>query len=306
MYDVIIAGGGPAGLTAGIYTSRGGFSTLIIERAFAGGQMALSYTIENYPGLEKAVPGAQLAHSMNQQAQKEGAQVVTEEIKSMDLSGKIKKVVTTKNTYESKAVILAMGAVPRLMDIPGEKEFAGSGVSYCATCDGAFFKDKVVAVVGGGNTALEDAMFLSMYCKKVYLIHRRDQFRGQKSLAERVRGTENIELLLDTIPVSVEGEFSVGKFNLKNVKSGKEFSIDISGVFVAIGQIPKTQLVEGIVEMDAGGYIVAGENCKTNLTGVFCAGDLRTKEVRQIVTAAADGAVAGIGVEQYLLNEFEM
>lgn len=304
MYDVIIAGAGPAGLTAGIYTSRGGFSALVVERAFAGGQMALSYTIENYPGLEKVVPGAQLAHDMKQQAQREGAEIVTEDVTSLELTGRVKKVITSKNTYEGKAVILAMGAVPRLMNIPGEKEFAGSGVSYCATCDGAFFKEREVAVVGGGNTALEDAMFLSMYCKKVYLIHRRDQFRGQNTLAERARSTPNIELLLDTIPVSIEGEFSASKFNLKNVKTGNEFSIDIAGVFVAIGQIPKTQLVEGVVDLDAGGYIIAGEDCRTKLPGVFCAGDLRTKSVRQIVTAAADGAVAGIGVEQYLLNEY--
>lgn len=303
MYDVVIAGGGPAGLTAGLYTSRGGFKTLVLERAFAGGQMALSHIIENYPGYENPLPGAQLAHFMKLQASAAGAEIITEDVKSFELNGDVKKVITTKNSYEAKTVILAMGATPKRLDIEGEDKFAGAGVSYCATCDGAFFKGADVAVIGGGNTALEDALFLSKYCNKVYLIHRRDQFRGQSTLVDRVVEAENIELELDTVPVSIEGEFNVHTLNVKNVKTNTEKQIELKGIFVAVGQEPKTQLVKGMVELCDKGYIIAGENCKTEIEGVFCAGDLRRKEVRQIVTAASDGAVAAIGAEQYLLSK---
>lgn len=292
MYDVMIAGSGPAGLTAAIYACRSGLKTLLLERAFAGGQMAISHMIDNYPGFEHEVTGAALANSMKLQAQKSGADMVTEEIKAFELMGEVKKVVTNKNTYEAKAVILAMGAEPKRLNIPGEEEMIGAGVSYCATCDGAFFKDADVAVIGGGNTAVEDALYLAKFCRKIYLVHRRDQFRASPSLVEAAQKMDNIEFVLDSIPESVNGEYTVQSLSVKNKITGEVRQLFVTGVFFAVGQIPKTKLLEGQVELDDGGYIKSDEGCKTNIQNVFCAGDIRTKPLRQIVTAVADGAVA--------------
>ena len=298
MYDVIIAGAGPAGLTAGIYAARGGLSALVLERAFAGGQMAISHTIENYPGFDSDVPGALLANNMHVQAEKMGAQIITEAITAFELEDDIKRVTTKTQTYEGKTVILAMGAEPRKLGIKGEETFIGSGVSFCATCDGAFFRDRDVAVIGGGNTAVEDALYLAKFCPKVYLIHRRDVFRAQHALLRSAQETENIIMMTDTIPIEVSGEFSVSNLQVENVRTHEKQDLAVSGVFVAVGQVPLTQLVQGQVDLDAAGYIVSGEDCTTNLPGVFCAGDIRTKMLRQIVTATADGAVAATQVER--------
>jgi thioredoxin reductase (NADPH) len=303
MYDVLIAGGGPAGLTAGIYAARGGLSVLIIERAFAGGQMALSYIIENYPGFDEDTEGAAIAHRMRKQAERMGAAFTTETIKSFELSGEVKKIVTSKNTYEAKTVILAMGALPKHVGIPGENNFAGAGVSYCATCDGAFFKNADVAVIGGGNTAVEDALYLSQFARKVYLVHRRDQFRAQKALVENARKVENIEFVLSYIPLRIEGEFSAKQLVVEHTQTKETKVLDVTGVFVAIGQIPRTELVDGAVGLTADKYIDADETCTTNIPGVFCAGDIRKKELRQIVTAVSDGAVAASKAELYILSE---
>ncbi len=292
IYDVIIAGAGPAGLTAAIYACRGGLRTLVLERAFAGGQMAISHIIDNYPGFENEVTGAALAHSMKLQAQNLGAEIVTEEIVAFELTGQVKKITTAKNAYEAKSVILAMGASPKKLGVRGEEELAGAGVSYCATCDGAFFRGRDVAVVGGGNVAMEDAPYLAKFCSKVYLVHRRDQFRALKGLVDAAAALPNIEFVLSHTPEAISGENAVQSLTVKDVKTGKTKELGVAGIFIAVGQTPKTELVRGQVELDEAGFIRADETCRTNLAGVSCAGDIRTKRLRQIVTAVADGAVA--------------
>lgn len=301
MYDVIIAGAGPAGLTAAIYAARGGLSTLVLERAFSGGQMAISHTIENYPGFTEDMPGSLLANNMHLQAEKMGAEIRNEDIKSVSLEGPEKKVITSKGEYTGRTVILAMGATPRKLGIPGEEQFIGSGVSYCATCDGAFFKGSDVAVIGGGNTALEDALYLAKFCPKIYLVHRRDKFRAQRALVRTAEQTENIEFVLDSVPEEIRGEFTADTVVVKNTKTGETRDLAVKGVFVAVGQQPTTALVKGIVNLTEAGYIDADEDCRTNIDGVFCAGDIRRKQVRQIVTAAADGAVAAAGIELFFM-----
>lgn len=291
-YDVIIAGAGPAGLTAAIYACRGGLNTLVLERAFAGGQMAISHIIDNYPGFENEVTGAALAHSMKLQAQNLGAEIITEEITKFELREPVKKITTTKNTYQAKAVILAMGASPRKLGVKGEDALIGAGVSYCATCDGAFFRGRDVAVVGGGNTAVEDALYLAKFCSKVYIVHRRDQFRAMKGLVDAAAKLPNIEFVLSHTPESINGENTVESLTVKDVNTGEIKDLVVAGLFIAVGQTPKSDLVKDQVETDEAGFIKADESCKTNLPGVSCAGDIRTKRMRQIVTAVADGAVA--------------
>lgn len=301
MYDVIIAGGGPAGLTSGIYLARAGFKPVIFERSFAGGQMAISTTIENYPGYSEDIPGSVLANAMKQQTLRMGCEILSEDITSMELKGDIKKIITDKGEYEAPAVILAMGAVPRHTGVDGEERLIGSGVSFCAMCDGNFFKDRPVAIIGGGNTALEDALFLAKLCPTVYLIHRRDQLRGQHKLVEMVQGLSNVEILTPYVPTKIEGKFTVDKLIIENVQTGDKKELEVAGIFMAVGQIPKTELVKDVLDLDPAGYIVADESCKTNIRGVYCAGDIRAKSVRQIVTATADGAVAAIAAEEYLI-----
>ncbi len=291
-YDVIIAGAGPAGLTAAIYACRGGLKTLVLERAFAGGQMAISHIIDNYPGFEHEVTGAQLAHNMKLQAQNLGAEIVTEEITRFELTEAVKKITTIKNQYEAKAVILAMGATPKKLGLKSEEALIGAGVSYCATCDGAFFRERDVAVIGGGNTAVEDALYLAKFCRKVYVIHRRDQFRALKGMVDAAAQLSNVEFVLSHVPESINGENTVQSVTVKDLSTGKTKDIPVAGVFIAVGQSPKTELVTGQVELDEQGFIKADESCKTNLAGVSCAGDIRSKRMRQIVTAVADGAVA--------------
>ncbi len=299
MYDVIVIGGGPAGFTAGLYTSRAKLETLIIERAFFGGQMAITNQMENYPGFE-AISGSLLADKMLKQAEKFGAQVVLDEVIDLELDSKIKKIVTRNNTYEAKTVILSMGASPKKLGIPGEEKLTGAGISYCATCDGAFFRDRDVAVIGGGDTAAEDALYLSRFCNKVYLIHRRDEMRATKVLADLVLENPKIIPVWDSVAVEIKGENMVESLKVKNLKTDEVASFNVSGIFIAIGYIPNSQLVQGKVELTDGGYIKADESMQTNIPGVFVAGDVREKQLRQVVTAASDGAVAGTSAEQYL------
>ncbi len=300
MYDMIIIGSGPAGLAAAIYGQRAKLSTLVIEKQpMSGGQILNTYDVDNYPGLP-GIGGFELGSKFRAHADALGAQVVTEDVTAVELSGKIKRVITKQKEYEARTMIVATGADHRKLGAPGEDELRGMGVSYCATCDGAFFRGKETAVAGGGDVALEDALFLARACSKVYLIHRRDEFRGAKVLQEKVFATENIEVIWDTVVERIEGEEQVEAIALKNKKSGESLRLPVSGVFVAVGIQPNSEIFRGKLEMDAGGYIKAGEDCRTSVDGVFAAGDVRTKQLRQIITAAADGANAVTSVERYL------
>ena len=297
-YDLVIVGSGPAGLAAAIYAERARIRTLVIEKGMvSGGQVLTTYEVDNYPGLP-GVGGYDLGTKFREHADNLGAQFAEDEVLRIEDAGDVKRIVCEHETYEAKAVILATGASHRKLAVPGEEELAGMGVSYCATCDGAFFRKKVTAVIGGGDVALEDAIFLSRMCEKVYLIHRRDEFRGAKSIQEQVFSRENIEVVWDTVVERITGTEKVEALAVKNVKTGEEREISVSGVFVAVGITPASQAFEGLVEMDHG-YIKAGEDC---CTGIFAAGDVRTKPLRQIITAAADGANAVTSVERYLME----
>ena len=301
IYDLIILGAGPAGITAAIYASRAKLNMLWIEKKFVkGGQIADTYEVDNYPGMP-GIGGIDLGEAMAAHAEKLGAVPVRENVVSIELDGEIKIVRTKKSEYHAKALILALGASHRQVGIPGEDEFAGMGVSYCATCDGAFFKDRTAVVIGGGNTACEDAAFLARLCRKVYVIHRRDTLRADKILQERLFAWENVEMVWDSIPLEICGQDQVTGIRVQNVKTGKETQIDTDGVFVAVGIVPNTKLVEGLAELDEGGYIAAGEDGLTSVPGIFAAGDVRTKGLRQVVTAVSDGANAAVSAQKYLL-----
>lgn len=303
MLDLIIIGGGPAGLNAALYAARAGLDAVLFEKMFAGGQMVTTTTFENYIGFPNGIGAVDLALNMEEQSKNAGAKILYEEIVSVELGDKIKKVKTAKQEYEAKTVILCMGAAPRMLGVDGEERLRGSGVSYCATCDGAFFKNKDVAVVGGGDTALEDALFLARYCKKVYLIHRRDSFRGAKVLSDKVRESDNIELVLDSVVEKIEGESTVESLLVHNVKREKVTNLAVDGVFIAVGTKPNTELVREQLAL-ADGYIDAGEDTKTSISGVYAAGDVRIKPLRQVITAAADGAVAVYSAAKYIDTEF--
>lgn len=300
MYDIIIIGTGPAGLAAAIYGERARLSLLVIEKQpMSGGQIINTTDVDNYPGLQ-GVGGFELASKLRSHADAMGAEIITAEVKEVELLGDIKRVVTEDAVYEGKTVIIATGATHRKLGVAGEEELLGAGVSYCATCDGAFFRGKEVAVIGGGDVALEDALFLSRISSKVYLIHRRDEFRGAKSLQEKVFAAENIEIIWNTVAEEVVGEGKVEALALKNRVSGETYRLSVQGVFVAVGIQPNTELFRGMTELDKSGYICAGEEGNTSIPGVFAAGDVRTKQLRQVITAAADGANAVTSVEHYL------
>ncbi|MGB9780749.1 thioredoxin-disulfide reductase [Caldanaerobacter sp.] len=300
MYELIILGGGPAGLTAGLYAARSRLKTVLIEKTYLGGQIVNTYQLENYPGYEE-ITGADLVAKMEAQVKKHGLEIVLEDVESLDITGEIKRVKTANNkVYEAKAIILAMGATPRKLGVPNEDRFIGAGISFCATCDGAFYRDAVVAVIGGGNTAVEDALYLTKFAKKVYIIHRRDQLRATKIEQEKAFANEKIEFIWNTVVVDVEGEYGVERIRLRNVKTGEESTLNVDGVFVAIGYDPNTELVKGIVELDEYGYIITDDDMRTNIPGVFAAGDIRHKLLRQVITAAGDGATAAYAAEKYI------
>lgn len=300
MYDLIIIGSGAAGMTAAIYAQRAMLETLLIEKMpLSGGQILNTYEVDNYPGIP-GTSGFDLAMKLKAHAESLGAQIVASEVQSVELEGEIKKVVTKDGVQEARAVVIATGATHRKLGVDGEERLAGMGVSYCATCDGAFFRGKEVAVIGGGDVALEDALFLARASSKVYLIHRRDEFRGAKTLQEKVRNTDNIEIIWDTIVEEINGETQVESLSLYNRKKGEHRQLAVNGVFVAVGIQPNSELFAEQVKQDENGYIVAGEDCATSRPGVFAAGDIRTKPLRQIITAAADGANAVVAAERFL------
>lgn len=301
VYDLIIIGSGPAGLGAAIYAQRARLDTLVIEKAMvSGGQVLTTYEVDNYPGLP-GIGGYDLGLKFREHADKLGAQFQEDQVLKVEDDGSdgTKRVVCVNGTYEAKALILATGAVHRKLGIPGEEEFGGMGVSYCATCDGAFFRNKVTAVIGGGDVAVEDAIFLARMCSKVYLIHRRDALRAAKSLQESLMALENVEILWDSVADSIQGDGKVECLSISNVKTGEKQELPVQGVFIAVGITPESSAFAGLVEMEHG-YIKAGEDGKTSAPGIFAAGDVRTKQLRQIITAAADGANAVTSAERYL------
>ena len=300
VYDLAIIGAGPAGLTAALYAARAGLSTALFERLSPGGQCAQTEHLENYPGYTRSTSGFELSMDMYDQALSFGAKAIMEDVTSVDFSAEPNKLVTPFNTYFARTVIVATGAVASQLGLPREDELRGRGVSYCATCDGAFFRNKTVAVVGGGDTAASDALYLSKLASKVYLIHRRDSFRASRFLVERVQARENIRCIMSTVVEEVLGEERVQGLRLRNVSNGNTGTLEVNGLFVAVGIQPNSELVRGLVTLDESGFVVAGEDCKTSMPGVFAAGDLRTKPLRQIVCAVSDGAVAVESALEYL------
>ena len=293
MTDVIIVGAGTAGLSAAIYTVRAGKTATVFEGMMYGGQIVNTPSVENYPGI-KTISGFDFATDLYNQAKSLGAEVITQSVLRIEDEGKVKKVITRKGTYEAKSVILATGAANRKLGLPHEDEWVGRGVSYCATCDGNFFRGKTVAVNGGGNTALEDAIYLSQMCEKVYLIHRRDAFRGEEHFVETLKEKDNVEFVLNSTIKELKGTEKLEKLVVNNKVTGEDSEIELDGLFVAIGQIPQNEAFKDVVNLDDHGYVVAGEDCKTSAEGIFAAGDGRTKKVRQLITAAGDGAVAAL------------
>jgi thioredoxin reductase (NADPH) len=298
--EVIIIGGGPGGLTAGLYTSRARLSTLLIESALFGGQMTTTELIENYPGFPQGVSGDELSRLMEEQAKRFGMETVTQEVVKVSLEGDIKVVQTYESTYRCEALIIGTGTEYRKLGVPGEKEFAGKGVSYCATCDGAFFRDSQSVVVGGGDSALTEALFLTKFAKELTIIHRRDALRGTKIYQERVLANPKIKFLWNSIVQEIKGDSMVRSIIAKNVKTGEIKEFETEGVFLFVGLVPRTQFLKGVVQMDEGGYILTNEHCETSAKGIFAVGDCRKKLLRQIATAVGDGATAAFAAEKFL------
>ena len=299
MFDIGIIGGGTAGMTAAVYGQRAGKRTVIIEGANFGGQITSSPNVENYPGIA-SVSGSEFSMNLLDQAMKLGAETVVEKVTGIRDEDGIKVIETTGKEYPCRSVILATGVTHRHLGVPNEEKLTGAGVSYCATCDGAFFRGRDVAVIGGGSTALQDAEFLSNYCRKVYLVHRRDEFRGEESIVRRLREKENVEFVLSATVKEIVGDTTVEGIILNDKKNGQEFRIDVAGVFIVVGQIPQNEIFADTVKLDPSGFILASEDCMTSHPGIFAAGDCRTKEVRQLTTAAADGAVAALAACRYV------
>jgi thioredoxin reductase (NADPH) len=299
-YQVIIIGGGPAGLTAGIYATRAGLSTLLLEKMVPGGQITSSEWVENYPGFPEGISGFDLGQVMETQAVKHGLKIEMAEVNSIELSGSKKLVKTTRDEYSADTLIIAGGAEHAKLGIPGEEELLGKGLSYCATCDGPFFRERVTAVVGGGDVAIADALFLSRFSSKVFLIHRRDQLRATKILQDRAFANEKIDLVWDTVVDAIDGNESVNGLQLQNVKTGEKSSLKVDGVFMAVGNKPNTEYLAHILKLGAGGTIPVNAQMETEIPGIFAAGDIREGSIRQVVAAAGDGAIAAVSAEKYL------
>ncbi|MBW2608317.1 MAG: thioredoxin-disulfide reductase [Deltaproteobacteria bacterium] len=300
-YDLVIIGGGPAGLTAGIYTSRARLNVLLVEKAAPGGQVLVSDWIENYPGFPEGISGYDLVTKMAEQAKRFGLNIETNEVVSLDFSEDVKKIELNDKKITASSVIIATGASPRKLGVPGEDIFTGKGVSFCATCDGPFFKDRIVVSVGGGDTAVQESIFLTRFVKKVYLVHRRDELRATKILRERAMANEKIEFVWDSVVTGIGGGLTnVEKVHVKNVKTGEEKEIPADGCFIWVGIFPNTGFLKDTVKVDNNGFIIAGQNMETSVPGVFAAGDVRNTPLRQIVTSVGDAAIAAVSAEHYI------
>ncbi|MDD3052326.1 MAG: thioredoxin-disulfide reductase [Candidatus Cloacimonetes bacterium] len=299
-YDVAIIGAGPAGLSAAIYAARGNLRTVVFEKGLVGGQIILTTEVENYPGYAEPVLAFDLVDNMKKQAERFGAVFFDEEVKAIGLEGICKILETDEGEYRVKSVIYAAGASPRKLSVPGEEKFTGRGVSYCATCDGALYRNKVVAVVGGGDSAVEEALFLTKFASKVYIIHRRDALRAEKVIQERAMQNNKIEFIWNTVVQEITGEKFVEKLELFNRYTNKISELTVDGVFIYVGILPNSILVESRVELDSQGFVVTDETMQTNIPGVFAAGDVIKKVLRQVITAASDGAVAAFSAEKWI------
>lgn len=302
MYDVIIIGGGPAGLTAGLYTSRARLKTLLVEKGFTGGQVMTTEWVENYPGFEEGVSGAELSQKMEKQATRFGLEIAQGSVLDIALDGNIKKLIMEDDKqYEAKCIILATGSNPRLLKIEGEDTYRGRGVSYCATCDGAFFRDEKLVVIGGGDSAVEEGIFLTKFAETVYIVHRRDQLRAAKVVQERAFNNPKIKFVWDSVPVKIEGDDSgVSAVHIKNVKTGDRSVLDVKGIFIYIGYNPSVEFLKGLVNLNENNYIITDEYMSTSVPGIFAAGDVRAKPLKQIATAVGDGATAAVAAERYI------
>lgn len=300
IYEVIIVGGGPAGLTAGLYTARSRLSSLLLETGIVGGQMTTTELIENYPGFPQGITGDELGRLMEEQAKRFGLEIVNQEVVEVKVEGDRKVVKTHESNYLCKALIICTGTEYRRLGIPGENEFVGKGVSFCATCDGAFFMDRPIVVVGGGDSALTEALFLTKFAKEVAIIHRRDALRATKIYQERAFANPKIKFLWNSVVQEVKGDQVVRSILVKNVKTHEIKEFETEGVFLFVGISPKTQFLKGLVEMDPEGYLLTNETCETSVKGIFAAGDCRKRLLRQIATAVGDGATAAFAVEKYL------
>jgi len=299
-YEVIIIGGGPAGLSAGLYTSRARLKSLLIERGVVGGQIADAELVENYPGFAEGISGLELGQLMQQQAAKYGLNTITAEVTGLELKGEKKVVKTTKGKFTARALIIASGSERSKLGIPGEEEFSGKGVSYCATCDGPFFKEKPVAVVGGGDVAITEALHLVKFASRVKMIHRRDQLRATRILQEKATAEPKIEFFWNSLAEKIEGEDVVKRLNLVNVVTGEKSTLDVGGVFVAVGFKPNTDYLKDFLPLGKAGFIITNEKMETKIPGVFAAGDVRLNSAQQAITAAGDGATAAIFAEKFL------
>lgn len=303
VYDMIIVGGGPGGYTSALYAARAGFNVLVLEKFSAGGQMALTHQIDNYPGFEDGIDGFSLADKMKKQAERFGARSENAEVIKVNLTVNPKEIETAKGTFLSKTVVLASGANPRELGVDKETELIGRGVAYCASCDGMFYRGKTVVVVGGGNTAAADAILLSRIAKKVIIVHRRDTLKATRIYHEPLMNAENVEFKWDSTVTELLYEDKITGVEIKNVKTGEESIIDCDGVFVSVGRKPATDFLGSQLDLDENGYIIADETTKTSIPGVYAVGDIRTKQLRQVVTAVSDGAMAVHSAEEYLAEE---
>ena len=300
IYDMIVVGGGPGGYTAALYAARAGMQVAVVEKLAAGGQMAQTHQVDNYPGFEDGIDGIDLADKMQDQAHRFGAETIYAQVEQLELEAVPKTVHTDQGDYFAKTVVIATGANPRKLGLPMEQEFTGRGVHYCAACDGMFYRGNTVVVVGGGNTAAADALALSRIAQKVYVVHRRDTLRATKLYHKPLLEAKNVEFLWNSAITALEGDGRLSGVVVKDLQNGQERSLEVNGLFVSIGRVPATALVEGQLQLDQAGYIQAGENTESSLPGVYAVGDVRSKQVRQIVTAVADGAVAAHAAESYL------
>ena len=301
-YDMLIIGSGPAGMSAAVYAARAGMSALIIEETgISGGQVLNTYEVDNYPGLP-GISGFDLSVKMKEHVEKLGVKMQSDVVEKIINQDELKLVVTNQANYLAKTVVIASGAQHAKLNIPGEEQLSGMGVSYCATCDGAFFRGKEVAVVGGGDVAVEDAIFLARFCEKVYLIHRRDKLRAAKSLQETLMKLPNVEIVWNSVVDEIVGEDQVDGIRVSDTQTKKQTMLFIQGVFVAVGIVPNSNYLKGVVALNEDGYVIADESCETNIPGIYAAGDIRSKQLRQIITAAADGANAVTSAERYLMT----